>query len=164
MADIHAELERRGFGVHREVTFLLPTYDGGDQKRRVDRYARAPKSWEHWATWTVLGIEGKRRSGGEMAGEVDGMYQTSSVMFGRDFRREGADLMRPSVALYVDAESWTPENVAHTERETMLAERVLWRVGGAILRRDYRGQPYFIFAGTGRPQQTYRFPERTDAR
>ena len=159
--EVQEELARRGFRCLREVSFLLPTWDGGDQKRRLDLYAHAPPSWEHYRTWTVMGVEAKRRDGGELSAEIDGLFQARSVMFGRDFRLNGTDYVRPSVALYVDAESWTPENVAHTERETMLAERILWREGGAILRRDYRGQPYFIFAGTGRPQQTYRFPERT---
>lgn len=158
--DVERVLVGRGFTAYREVSFLLPTWDGGDQKRRVDLYAKAPTTWEHHRLWTVIAVEAKRRDGGELSAEIDGMFQARSVMFGRDFRLGNLDFVRPSIALYVDAESWTPENVAHTERETMLAERILWREGGSILRRDYRGDPYFIFASTGRPQKTYRFPER----
>jgi len=158
--DIAEVLTSRGFRVHREVSFLLPTWDGGDQKRRVDVFALAPESWEHRRLWTVIAIEAKRRGSGEMGGEVDGLYQARSVMFGRDFRKDGVDFVRPSVALYVDSESWTPENQAHTERETMLADRVLWRVGAAVLRRDWSGTPYFIYSSSGRQQATYRFPDQ----
>lgn len=156
--DVADMLVRRGFAVRSEVSCLLPTWDGGDQKRRIDLYAKAPETWEHARAWKLIAIEAKRRTAGDMGGEIDGLFQTGSTMFARDFRHNGLDLPRPSIALYVDAESWTPEVVSHLDRESMLAERILWRVGASILRRDSGGWPYFIYAGADRTQKTYRFP------
>jgi hypothetical protein len=158
VAEVVESLAHLGFDIRKEVWCLLPTLDGGDQKRRIDVYARAPKEWEHYRRFPLLAIEAKRRTGGDMGGEIDGLYQTSSVMFAHQFRHDGADPPRPSISLYVDAESWGDYKSQHS-RESMLVDRILWRTGCAVLRRDFHKVPFFTLGTTGQPTASFRFTE-----
>jgi hypothetical protein len=96
------DLSARGFDVRYEMTFLLPTLDGGCQQRRADLYITAPPRWEHAGRWPAIAVEGKRRDGGSMGEEIDGLLQTRSCLYGYRFRIGSTDYPRPSLALYVD--------------------------------------------------------------
>lgn len=158
--EISADLVARGFAVRREVSFLVSTYDGAPQERDLDLYLRAPRTWEHYARWPLIAVEAKRRDMGSMGDAIDGFYQSASAMVGRRFRQGATDLPCPSIALYVDAQSWRREP-AEVSREAMLVDRMLWRVGAAILNAGWDECPCFTYACKGMAQTTYRFPPRT---
>lgn len=157
VAEVIEAFNSRGFAVRHEVRFLVTTADGQPQERRVEMLVRPPAAWEHARRFPALAVEAKRRGGGDMGAEVDGYFQVRSVVAGRRFQQWGGDeahLVRPGIALYVDRESWTYRRDVDT-RESMLMARILWRDGCAVLRRNYRGDPCFLFAGAGDPQRTY---------
>jgi hypothetical protein len=154
------DLSARGFDVRYEMTFLLPTLDGGCQQRRADLYITAPPSWEHSGRWPAIAVEGKRRDGGSMGDEIDGLLQTRSCLYGYRFRIGATDYPRPSLALYVDQQTWAARGDEDTPRESMLADRLLWREGAAILFGPTRWRgPRFTFACVGSPQRSYLLPE-----
>lgn len=166
--EIAAALEAAEFRVFREVQ---ARFEGWRREKkvigRVDLVAFAPRAWPWRERFSVIAIEAKDRP--QTGEKLTNIMQTTSCMDALELwlRENGQTrhLPRPSIALYVDRDTWTPRDIhdAPGPREQVMAEaeRLLWRSGCGVLRRcTYRG-PFFVAHQHDLPQTVVRLGERS---